>query len=84
MPDRGVTWLSSGHVLPGSKAVLIENGKLEFGGIGVLSFESGEVIWVSAEGSCAIYSHTGHIVFSRGDTLVAVPFDVERPSGVSR
>ena len=77
MPDRGVSWLSRPVVLPGSKAVLFENGGSEFGGIGVLSIESNEVIMVSAHGSNPIYSHTGHIVYPRGDTLFAVPFDVE-------
>ena len=77
MPDRGVSWLSRPVVLPGSKAVVFENGDLEFGGIGVLSIESNEVILVSARGSSPIYSHTGHIIFPRGDALVAVPFDVE-------
>ncbi len=81
MPDRGVSWLSRPVVLPGNKAVLFENGDLGFGGsggIGVLSIESNEVILVSAHGSNPIYSHTGHIIFPRGDTLLAVPFDVER------
>jgi serine/threonine-protein kinase len=77
MPDRGVSWLARPVMLPGNKAVLFENGNLEFEGIGVLSIESNEVILVSAHGSDPFYSHTGHIIFPRGDTLVAVPFDVE-------
>ncbi|MHC4189424.1 MAG: protein kinase domain-containing protein [Planctomycetota bacterium] len=80
MPERGVSWLGRPVMLPGNKAVLFENSNLGFGGfagIGVLSIESNEVILVSARGSDPIYSHTGHIIFSRGDTLVAVPFDVE-------
>jgi serine/threonine-protein kinase len=80
MPDRGVSGLNRPVVLPGNKAVLFQNGNPGFGafsGIGVLSIESNEVILVSARGSDPIYSHTGHIIFSRGDTLVAVPFDVE-------
>jgi serine/threonine-protein kinase len=77
MPDRGVSSLSRPVVLPGSRAVLFENGGSDLAGIGVLSIESNEVILVSAHGSNPIYSHTGHIVYVRGDTLVAVPFDVE-------
>ncbi|MHC4508683.1 MAG: protein kinase domain-containing protein, partial [Planctomycetota bacterium] len=80
MPDRGVSSLNRPVMLPGNKAVLFENSSLGFGGfsgIGVLSIESNEVILVSARGSDPIYSHTGHILFSRGDTLVAVPFDAE-------
>jgi Tol biopolymer transport system component len=80
MPDRGVSSLNRPVMLPGNKAVLFENSNLGFGGfsgIGVLSIESNKVILVSARGSDPIYSHTGHIIFSRGDTLVAVPFDLE-------
>ncbi|MHC4806520.1 MAG: TolB family protein, partial [Planctomycetota bacterium] len=80
MPDRGVSWMGRPVMLPGNKAVLFENASPGFGGsggIGVLSIESNEVILVSAHGSNPIYSHTGHIIFPRGDTLVAVPFDVE-------
>jgi serine/threonine protein kinase/Tol biopolymer transport system component len=77
MPDRGVSWLRRPVVLPGNKAVLFEIGNDGFGGIGVLSIENNEVILVSAHGSEPVYSHTGHIIFPRGDTLVAVPFDIE-------
>jgi serine/threonine-protein kinase len=80
MPDRGVSSLNRPVMLPGNKAVLFENSSLGFGGsggIGVLSIESNEVILVSAYGSDPFYSHTGHIIFPRGDTLVAVPFDAE-------
>jgi Tol biopolymer transport system component len=77
VPERGVSWLSNPIMLPGNDAVLFENGYIEFGGIGVLSLESNKIIWVSAQGSSPIYSYTGHIIFPRGNTLVAVPFDVE-------
>ena len=76
-PDQGVPWLASPAPLPGGRAVLFEIGNLEFGGVGVLSLETNEIIVVSEEGSNPFYSPTGHILFARGGTLFAVPFDVE-------
>ena len=77
-PDRGVPGFLNLVLLPGDRAVLFESGYLNFGGIGVLSLESGDVIWVSRRGSDPLYSHTGHVLYSRGESLVAVPFDIER------
>ena len=76
-PDRGVPRLTSPAPLPGGRAVLFEIGNFEFGGIGVLSLETDEMIVVSEEGSDPFYSPTGHILFARGSTLFAVPFDVD-------
>jgi dipeptidyl aminopeptidase/acylaminoacyl peptidase len=64
-------------LLPGGQAVLFGIGFLEFGGVGVLSLENNEVIVVSTDGADPLYSSTGHILFARGNTLFAVPFDVE-------
>ena len=76
-PDQGVPWLVNAAPLPGGRAVLFEIGNLEFGGVGVLSLETDEMIVVSEEGSDPFYSPTGHILFARGSTLFAVPFDVD-------
>ncbi len=77
MPDQGVPGMSRPILLPGGQAVLFGIGFLEFGGVGVLSLESNEVIVVSTDGADPLYSSTGHILFARGNTLFAVPFDVE-------
>ena len=76
-PDQGVPWLAGPASLPGGRAVLFEIGNLEFGGIGVVSLETNEMIVVSEEGSDPRHSATGHILFARGSTLFAVPFDVD-------
>ena len=47
------------------------------GGVGVVSFETGEVVTATNEGSAARYSPTGHILFPRGETLFALAFDIE-------
>ncbi|MBW2174357.1 MAG: PD40 domain-containing protein [Deltaproteobacteria bacterium] len=76
-PDRGVPRMSRPVLLPGGQAVLFEIGFLQFGGVGVLSLENDEVIVVSTDGSDPLYSSTGHILFARGNTLFAVPFDIK-------
>ena len=64
-------------LLPGGQAVLFEIDFLVGGGVGVLSLENNKLIVVSTEGSDPLYSSTGHILFARGNTLFAIPFDVE-------
>jgi len=78
MPDRGVPAMSRPILLPGGQAVLFEIGLLVGGGVGVLSLENNELIVVSTDGSNPLYSSTGHILFARGNTLFAIPFDVQR------
>ncbi|MDA2938819.1 hypothetical protein MYX75_11230 [Acidobacteria bacterium AH-259-A15] len=66
-------------VLPGGRAVLVERGLIgEFAGIAVIAIESEKIVEISADGSSPIYSSTGHILFPRGNTLYAVPFDLDR------
>ena len=77
MPDRGVPALDRPVLLPGGQAVLFEIGLLGFGGIGVLSLDTGEYVQVSDNGANPLYSPTGHILFARGSTLFGVPFDAE-------
>jgi len=68
--------------LPGDRRVLVNvvtYGARGFQtGIGVLEIESGRVRVIVEDGGQAAYSPTGHLVFSRGDTLLAAPFDPER------
>ena len=81
MPDQGVPAMIRPDLLPGGQAVLFEIGLIQFGGVGVLSLENNEVIVVSTDGADPLYSATGHILFARGNTLFAVPFDVRRVRG---
>ena len=77
MPDQGVPWFESPVALPGGKTLLFEIGNLVAGGVGALSLETGDFIRISASGSDPIYAESGHILYPRNDTLLAVSFDAE-------
>jgi len=81
-PEGGV-----GHmwpdILPGGESVLFTIGgdssqSYSELSIAVLSLQSGEWKTVLQGGSTAQYSQTGHLLFLRSETLMAVPFDLER------
>jgi serine/threonine-protein kinase len=79
IPDLGLRALNYPSILPGGKAMLFEPGHLgEFAGVSVMTIETGKVLEVTPYGSSPIYSYTGHILFVRGNTLFAVPFDLDR------
>ncbi|MFQ5917721.1 MAG: protein kinase, partial [Candidatus Binatia bacterium] len=68
------------ELLPGGKALLItvwKSGSSTYdeARIGVLSLESGELKTLLEGGSFPRYSPTGHLLFVRSGTLMAVPFD---------
>ncbi|MGD8331496.1 MAG: protein kinase [Acidobacteriota bacterium] len=77
--EKGIESYYRPSWLPGSKAVLVEveraDGRIA---IGVLSLDSGEVREIAAEGTDPAYVPTGHVVYARGATLFAVPFDAQR------
>jgi len=62
-------------ILPGGRAVLF-HGVDESGNdlVGVVDLETGEEKTLVEGGANPFYSDTGHIVFARGTTLMAVPF----------
>ncbi len=69
--------------LPGGKAVLFSMGSaarrsLDDQTIEALSLETGERKVLIEGGMSALWSPSGHLVYHRGDSLVAVPFDPER------
>jgi serine/threonine-protein kinase len=68
------------HFLPGGESLLFSIREQGFsfgdGDVGLLSLESGEHRTLIPGGYNPRYSPTGHIVFTRGDTVWAVPFDV--------
>ncbi len=76
-PDQGVPWLNNLAVLPGGKIFLFEVGFLVNGGVGVLSLETDEFMRISTSGSNPFYAASGHILYPRNDTLLAVSFDVD-------
>jgi serine/threonine-protein kinase len=68
------------YVLPGGKAVLFylrKGADWASDRIGLLSLETGEQRILVGGGS-PIYASSGHLVFVRGATLMAAPFDLER------
>ena len=68
------------HFLPGGQSVLFSAGDQGFqmgaGDVALLSLESGEYRTLISGGYNAKYASTGHIVFTRNDTVWAVPFDI--------
>ena len=76
-PSQGVGYLARPAILPGSTAAVIEVGNYERGGIVAMSFDGERVVPIAPDGSNPIYSQTGHVIFPRGNTLFAVPFDPE-------
>ena len=77
MPDLGVPGMSRPVLLPGGRTLLFETGPGGFGQVGVLSLERNEVTVVSVDGQDPFYSASGHILFARGSSLFAAPFDIE-------
>jgi Tol biopolymer transport system component len=74
--DRpGGGFVAAPVLLPGGRAVLfvdIDGGSEH---VAVLDLETGEEKRL-LEGGTVVYSETGHIVFGRGTTLMAAPFNV--------
>ena len=68
------------QVLPGGRAVLftIFSTPIETARIGLLFLETGEQRVLIEGGVFARYLLSGHMVYARGETLMAVPFDLTR------
>ncbi len=69
------------EVLPGGKEVLftvLRKGSFDEASIAILSLETGERRVLVQGGFHAHYSPSGHLVYARGDSLIAAPFDLAR------
>ena len=71
--------------LPGGKAILFTIGRenaqhYNDAQIAVLSLETGQKKILIEGGTCPRYSPTGHLVYARAGSLLAVPFDVHKLS----
>jgi eukaryotic-like serine/threonine-protein kinase len=76
--SHGLTLYSS-QILPGGKWVLVTvpvSANWDFARIAALSLETGELNFVINGGTSPHYISTGHLVFTRGKTLMAAPFDL--------
>jgi Tol biopolymer transport system component/predicted Ser/Thr protein kinase len=75
--DAANTYESGPVLLPGGHAVLF-NVIGETEQVAVLDLDTGEQKILVQGGTQVSYAPTGHLVFIRGTTLMAVPFDVDR------
>jgi serine/threonine-protein kinase len=76
IPARQEGGVAGPVVLPGGRAVLFHAyGDSEGGRVVALDLETGEEKTVVEGGSNPAYLDTGHLVFARGDTLMAVGFE---------
>ncbi len=74
MPPTGGPFVASPQLLPGGRAVLF--GLVDdIERVTVLDLETGEQKTLIENAQNATYVDTGHIVFARGTTLMAAPFD---------
>ncbi len=83
--DAGRTGVSNyglNSVLPGDRAALVHVVAYDSRGwhfsVGVMDLRTGKVKIIEEEGGNARYSPTGHLVFARGDAILAAPFDLGR------
>jgi hypothetical protein len=68
------------RILPGDHAALVNVISYDARGwhysVGVLDLKTGQVRIVEEDGGNPRYSPTGHLLFARGDAILAVPFDL--------
>lgn len=81
--DPGTRALQFPQFLPGGKAVLFtsvgaDTATADDKSIGVLTLETGAWKTLVQGGSNGLYLESGHLVFLRSGTLMAVPFDLDR------
>jgi WD40 repeat protein len=78
----GVSFIQLGRMLPGDRAVLVDVIVYDSHGwhysIGVMDARTGKVRIIEEDGGSAVYSPTGHLLFARGDAILAMPFDLGR------
>ena len=81
-PEKGEATHRWPDILPGGKTALFTihgmSGDYESARIGAVSLETGERRIVFEGGTHARYLPTGHILYVRGSSLFAVPFDAKR------
>jgi serine/threonine-protein kinase len=75
--------------LPGGKAILFTVGREDLGSfndaqIAVLSLETGKKKVLVEGGMCPRYSPSGHLVYARAGSLLAVPFDLKTLSVIGQ
>jgi hypothetical protein len=69
----------SPQILPGGRWALVStpvSANWDFARIAVLSLQTGDLTFVLDGGTSPHYIPTGHLIFTRGKTLMAAPFDL--------
>ena len=81
-PDAHSSWPSA---LPAGRGVVFTRSA-EAERLALLTFETGEVRMLGSAGTSPRYSETGHLLYGRGGSLYAVPFDADglRTTGAER
>jgi Tol biopolymer transport system component len=77
-PASGATNYARPSLLPGGKGVLVSVGfgtGMDLRKIGVLSIPGGKLTLIDEYGINPRYSDSGHILYTQGSTLNAMPFD---------
>jgi serine/threonine-protein kinase len=78
----GVSNYALSWPLPGDRAILVDVVAYDARGwhysVGVMDVHTGKVKVIEEDGGSARYSPTGHLVFARGDAILAAPFDLGR------
>ena len=80
-PAQGEQQHGSPQMLPDGRSILFEvwtGSNFDSARIALLDTKTGEVRKLLDGGSNPVYIRTGHIVYARNDTLLAVPFDVSK------
>jgi serine/threonine-protein kinase len=78
----GVSFYQFRGTLPEDRGVFVDVVLYDARGwhysIGVMDVKTGKVKVVEEDGGSARYAPTGHLLFARGDTVLAMPFDLKR------
>jgi eukaryotic-like serine/threonine-protein kinase len=78
-PKQGERWYRWPEILPGGRAVVfttLTTGSVDQAQVAVLSLQTGKRKVLVQGGSDPHYASSGHLVYGRSGTLMAVPFDL--------
>ena len=80
IPEQGLDTFQHVQPLPGGRGILFQAsdpGLNSSVGVGVFSLDTREAVLLERGARDPVYSATGHILYVRGETLMALPFDAE-------
>ena len=78
LSSHGIWIMDRPILLPGEDALLFQfTGSSSTKGVGLVSIDTDRYLEVTTDGADPLYSPTGHVLFARGDSLFAVPVDLD-------